>query len=249
MNLLHAQGLAIGYPGRMLAHGLELHIERGQVWAVLGNNGSGKSTLLRTLAGLRPPLRGTIELAGRPLSAYAFAARARRLGLLLQEEVHGFWGSVREYVVLGRYPHRRSLWGWTDTDLACAEEAIAQLDLHGRAQRPLAELSGGERQRARLAMMLAQAPTLLLLDEPLQHLDLRHQREVLALLREWAAAGERAVCMSLHDPYGARRCCDHALLLFDDGSHRAGPAHRLLDDATLESLYGCPLQEGCERHV
>ena len=79
------------------------------------------------------------------------------------------------------------------------------------------------------------------LDEPLQHLDLRHQRDVLVRLRRWAGEGDRAVVMSLHDPVAARRFCDHALLLYDDGSWRAGRADALLDDAMLEGLYGCAL--------
>jgi len=244
MSLLSAHALATGYPERVLVRDLELRIEPGQVWAVLGNNGSGKSTLLLTLAGLRPALRGGIELSGRALSAFAAAARARHLGLLLQEDTRAFWGSVRDYVLLGRYPHRRSLWGWTEGDFAQADAAIAKVDLDGRAQRPLNALSGGERQRARLAMMLAQSPHVLLLDEPLQHLDLRHQRDVLALLGVWAGDQARAVCMSLHDPWAARRFCTHALMLFDDGSWRAGPAEALLDDASLERLYGFPLSGG-----
>lgn len=243
MSLLQARTLAIGYPGRTLVRRLDLTVDPGQVWALLGNNGSGKSTLLHTLAGLRAPLEGGVELDGRALPSFSAPARARRLGLLLQEDVSGFWGTVRDYVLLGRYPHRRSLWGWSEADFASADAAIAAVDLGGRAQRALGALSGGERQRARLAMLFAQAPVLLLLDEPLQHLDLRHQRELLARLRAWAGERGRAVLMSLHDPRAARRVCDRALLLFDDGGWQAGEAHALLDDACLERLYGCPLDE------
>jgi len=243
MSLLSAHALTTGYPERVLVQRLDLRIEPGQLWAVLGNNGSGKSTLLLTLAGLRPALAGEIELSGRALSAYAAPARARHLGLLLQEDTRAFWGSVRDYVLLGRYPHRRSLWGWTESDFEQADAAIAQMDLVGRAQRPLNALSGGERQRARMAMMLAQSPRVLLLDEPLQHLDLRHQRDVLALLGMWTGAPARAACMSLHDPWAARRFCTHALMLFDDGTWRAGATGALLDDASLERLYGFPLSE------
>jgi len=244
MTLLGTRGLAIGYPGRTLVRGLDLRIRPGQAWALLGNNGSGKSTLLHTLAGLRAPLAGSIELGGQSLATLSVPARARRMGLLLQEDASAFWGVVRDYVLLGRYPHRRSLWGWSEDDRSIVDAAIARLDLEGRAQRPLGALSGGERQRARLAMLLAQQPALMLLDEPLQHLDLRHQREVLGLLRAWTADAGRAVCMSLHDPWSARRFCDHALLLFDDGSWQAGDAAALLDDANLERLYGCGLSPG-----
>lgn len=241
MSALSCDRLAAGYPGRLLHEGLSLRLEPGQCWAVLGNNGSGKSTLLRTLAGLLRPLAGTILVDGRPLVDMSARARARAVGMLLQEESTGFWGSVLEYVLLGRYPHRRGLFGWSAQDLAIAQAAIGHADLAGRIERPLGTLSGGERQRARLAQMLAQDPAVLLLDEPLQHMDLRHQRDTMALLRALAASRRKAICCVLHDPVLAHRYCDHALLLFDDGSWRAGSSEQVLQREMLERLYGCPV--------
>lgn len=241
MSALHCAGLAFGYAGRALCEGVTLELAGGQCWAVLGNNGCGKSTLLRTLAGLLPPLAGKVSIEGQALAQQPDRLRARAIGLLLQEEHAAFWGSVLDYVLLGRYPHRHGLFGWSAEDFAAAHAAIERVDLRGRVDRPLSMLSGGERQRARLAQMLAQDAAVLLLDEPLQHLDLRHQLDTMSLLRDLATQQGKAVCMVLHDPLLAQRHCDHALLLFDDGRWQAGTREQLLRRDELERLYGCPV--------
>ncbi len=241
MARLAAQDLSIGFPGQVLARGIQCAFEPGNCWAVLGNNGSGKSTLLQVLAGVRAPLAGSVELDGRDCRRYPAAARARLVGLLQQEEPEPFWGTVREYVLLGRHPHR-GLWpGWSAHDESVAQAAIEAMDLGARADRRLATCSGGERQRARLALVLAQDPAVCLLDEPLLHLDLRHQMEVMARFRQLAAQRGKTVIMVLHDPGRARVFCDHGLLLFDDGTVQAGPAPALFDRNRLEGLYRCPV--------
>jgi iron complex transport system ATP-binding protein len=168
-------------------------------------------------------------------------ARARRIGLLLQEESVEFWGSVLDYACLGRYPHRRSLFGWEAQDERLAREQLNRMDLAGLAGRALSTLSGGERQRARLALILTQAPAFYLLDEPLQHLDLRHQLQVLECFAGMARTGGKAAVMVLHDPRLARQVCDHALLLFESEGVLAGPAARVLTAENLERLYGVPV--------
>jgi iron complex transport system ATP-binding protein len=236
---LAADGLTLGFPGRVLCQGLSFEIRPGECWAVLGNNGSGKTTLMHALAGLRRPLGGRVRLDGESLASLGVAARARRIGLLLQEESLEFWGSVFEYVCLGRYPHRTSLFGRCAEDEGIARRSLERMDLSVLAGRPLAILSGGERQRARLALVLTQAPDIFLLDEPLQHLDLRHQRQVLDCFTGLARAAGKAVAMVLHDPRLARASCDHALLLDEAGIVVAGSAECVLTPEYLERLYGC----------
>jgi iron complex transport system ATP-binding protein len=109
---LAAEQLTLGFPGSVLCRRLSFELKAGQCWALLGNNGSGKTTLMHALAGIRRPIAGEVRLDGTPLSMLGATARARRIGLLLQEESVEFWGSVLDYACLGRYPHRRSLFGW-----------------------------------------------------------------------------------------------------------------------------------------
>jgi iron complex transport system ATP-binding protein len=249
--MLECAGLEVGFPGRTLCRGLTLAIRPGECWGILGLNGSGKTTVLHTLGGLRPPRAGAVRLAGQGLAAWAPRERARVLGILLQDEPQAFWGSLQEYVLLGRHPHARSLFGWEAGDLERAEAALARMDLAGLSERPLATLSGGERQRARIAQLLAQEPALCLLDEPLQHLDLRHQLEAMQVLRGLAAGAGRALALVLHDTLWASRFCDHVLLLTGDGEALAGPTGTLLTRGHLERVFRCPLREygsGPARH-
>lgn len=240
---LAAEALTLSYPGRTLCRALNLVIRPGECWAVLGNNGAGKSTLLHALAGLRAPQNGRILLDAVPLREYRAAARARRVGLLLQEESPAFWGSVLEYVMLGRYPHRQWLAARIMRDEQIAREWLARLELSTLEARSWTTLSGGERQRSRLALTLTQDSEILLLDEPLQHLDLRHRMQSMTLLKGLAHEAGKAVVCVLHEVTMARRFCDHALLLFDDGSASAGMADELLRRPVLEALFGCPVDE------
>ena len=238
---LSARGLALGYGHHTLLRELSVDIAPGQCWAVLGNNGSGKTTLLHTLAGIRAPLAGTVALDQRSLAELNAGARARSIGLLLQDEPLEFWGSVLEYAGLGRYPHRGVRLTAALGDDGIAREQLNLLELGAFAARPLASLSGGERQRARLALVLTQQPVYYLLDEPLQHLDLRHQARVLAHFAGLASQGGVAVVMVLHDPVLAWRYCDHALLLYDHSAPQTGARRDILTEANLERLYGIPV--------
>lgn len=234
--MLATAQLTLGYPGRTLCRELDMTIRPGECWGILGQNGSGKSTLLHALAGLTVPLSGSVLLDARPLTQWPRRALARRMGLLLQEEEGGYWGTVREFVTLGRYPHG-------DEDGEAIAAALHDMQLEQLAARTLASLSGGERQRARIAQLLAQAPDICCLDEPLLHLDLRHQAEVMGLFRQLAQDAGKALLMVLHEPHWASRFCDHVLLLYGDGSSASGAAAELLTRERLEDVYQCGLDE------
>jgi iron complex transport system ATP-binding protein len=239
--MLRAEHLSLGYPGRTLLEGLTLEFRAGQVWAVLGRNGSGKSTLLHALAALRLPQAGVALLDGAPLDSMPRRRLARSVGVLLQEETHEFWGSVRDFVLLGRYPHALSPFGWHMDDEAVARAEIESLHLAGLTDRAFATLSGGERQRARAAALFAQRPLVYLLDEPLQHLDLPHQVAVLERLAREAREHGALVIMVVHDLLFASRYCDRFLLLYGDGRFAHGGAQEVLDAGHLGELYGFPL--------
>ena len=133
-------------------------------------------------SGRRPSSRGEVELNGRRVREYDTRQRARALGVLLQIEEGTFWGTVEAYVLLGRFAHTHGWSGYGHADHDAAHAALAAVGMIAFAHRQFAMLSGGERQRVRLAQVLAQAPAVFLLDEPLQHLDLGHQVSVLKLM-------------------------------------------------------------------
>ncbi|HEX4987003.1 MAG TPA: ABC transporter ATP-binding protein [Burkholderiales bacterium] len=248
--MLRAEALGLGYAGRMLIEGLSVDLRAGEVWGVLGRNGSGKSTLLHALAGLRPPDAGAVSLDGEPLGTLPRRRLARRVGVLLQQDSGEFWGSTRDYVLLGRYPHARSPFGWSAEDERIADGELGLHHLDGLAHRAFVSLSGGERQRARAAALFTQRPAAYLLDEPLQNLDLPHQVAMLERLALEARERGALVLMVLHDLLFAARYCSRFLLLSGEGRWHAGGAADAFSAARLGELYGfalTPVDAGGER--
>jgi iron complex transport system ATP-binding protein len=222
--------------------GLELDARGGEFIAVLGRNGVGKTLTLHTLAGLRAPAAGVIELDGRNLGEWSGRARAQRLGLLPQLTEDPFPSTVFETALIGRHPHL-PFWQWEDArDLDCARGALSAVGLATIGERAVESLSGGERRRLDIATLLAQDAAVCLLDEPTNHLDPRHRNEMLALFRARADAGG-LVLATLHDATLAARAADKALLLFGDGRWRYGEAATILSGANLSELYDVPVGE------
>lgn len=237
MSRLEVHGLVIDVPGRNGGVPLDLAVLPGQVWGVLGPNGAGKTTLLHTLAGLRAPRNGSVEVDGVSLTRLRRRRLAQRLGVVFQAHHDGFPATVAETVLIGRHPWLSPWQMETAEDLALAHRALERLDLAALGGRQVATLSGGERQRLAIATLVAQEPGIWLVDEPTNHLDLHHQVAVMRLLAEQATVG-RGVMMCLHDLNLAARWCDHLLLLYPDGEACWGPAEDMLVPAALERLYG-----------
>lgn len=239
MSELAIDKLTLVNGGKLLISDLTLSINPGECWAVLGPNASGKTTLLHALAGLHHT-QGSIALEGKPLNRYSRRELAQKIGLLLQEEAAGFDGTIAQYVELGLFA--QGTWLQANTSAGHkAHAAMSRMGIASEADRLWNQLSGGERQRARLAQLLAQAPEIYLLDEPLLHLDLRHQLAVLQCFQSLARAEGKTVIMVLHDSLWASRFCDHALMLYDGGVCRFGLASSLINKDNLARLYSCSM--------
>lgn len=247
MTRLSATGLTLEAGKRTLCRGLKLELLPGQCWAILGGNGSGKTTLLHTLAGLKSHGSGEIHLDGQAIQAIPRQIIARQLGVLLQESLDPFPATVLEAALSGRHPHLGRWQNEGKEDYTITRSALAKMDLQQMEQRMVQTLSGGERRRLAIATLLTQAPQLMLLDEPLNHLDLHHQQKLLHLLRGISQQG-KTVVMVLHDPSQAIRYCDHTLLLYGDGKWESGESEELLTTERLSELYRHPMhlleQEG-----
>lgn len=248
MTLLQTRGLTLAVGTRLLCSELDWSIEPGERWAILGTNGAGKTTLLHTLAGLRHSQQGDVLLNGTALEQLPRRSIAQQVGLLPQDSSDPFPATVWETVLMGRHPHLTPWSGESAADRQLAAEAMALCGLAGWEERAIATLSGGERRRVALATLLTQKPALLLLDEPANHLDLRHQAELFALMGSLSTAGH-AVVMVLHDPNHALRYATHTLLLYGDGRWEAGESASLLDEARLSRLYGHALKRISEDGV
>lgn len=240
--LLATYDLAVSIGGKQRVQGLNLALYPGERFVLLGRNGVGKTTLLHTLAGLRAPDSGEIELSGQTYAALGPRRAAQLRGLLPQHQGDAFDASVLETVLIGRHPHL-SRWDWESTaDEHLAREALAAVGLTALVARSIHTLSGGERQRVALATLLVQQPRVYLLDEPLAHLDLNHQIAVLELIGRRAREEAAALVMVLHDINLAARFSDQALLLHGEGEHELGQSAAVLDADRLSRLYGHPLR-------
>lgn len=236
--MLCVRGLTLGYRGPALVAGLDFDAPGGEVLAVLGPNGAGKSTLLKALVRLVRPRAGTALLDGTDLARLGRRARARLVAWLPQQS-RPAPVSVAEAVLLGRLPHGS---GSADA-LATVEAVLAALGLTALAGRPCTELSGGELQKVLIARALAQTPRLLALDEPVNHLDLARQIEVLELVRRTTRASALVTLVVLHDLNLALRFADRFLLLDGRGGARLGPIDTL-DAAGAGAVYGIRLVAG-----
>ena len=243
MALLAADGLTLRAGDKVLVRDLDLAIDAGENWAILGANGSGKTTLLHTLAGLRAPQAGAVRLNDRPIATVPRRERARTLGLLFQDSAGAFPATVLETVLTGRHPHLGRFDTEGPADHAIAAAALESVGLAGLAGRALTTLSGGERRRVEIAAVLAQQAPLCLWDEPINHLDPQHQVSLLRLLSERTRRAGHAGLFVLHDINLALRYCSHGLLLLPDGRHQHGPLDAIITAGTLETAYGCAMRE------
>jgi len=209
--------------------------------AILGPNASGKSTLLRLLAGIEKPLSGRIEIDGTEISKLDLRTRAQRIALVQQESELLFPLRVWEYVLQGRYPHGRRLRFESDEDCLLAGNALAQVGADALRDRWMDRLSGGEKQRVILARALAQQPSLLLLDEPTQHLDIGGKVELLRRLRKLADGNRYTVLVVTHELDLAAEFSDRIVLLHKGKCLRVGTPAEVYDPALLSEVFDAPI--------
>ncbi|MQW77749.1 ATP-binding cassette domain-containing protein [Nocardioides sp. dk4132] len=235
---LVARGVHLAYDQRTVVHGVDLAVPSGQVTVIVGANGCGKSTLLRGLGRILRPTAGTVELDGTDLQRLRPRDVAAVLGLLPQQPIAPEGITVSDLVARGRHPHQGAFRRWSSTDADAVAAALALTDTHELAGRRVEELSGGQRQRVWVAMMLAQDPRIMLLDEPTTYLDIAHQVDLLDLLAELNATRGTTVVMVLHDLNLAARYAHHLVVMADGRLLREGPPAEVLDVDCVRDAFG-----------
>ena len=215
---------------------INLTIPKGGVVVLIGPNGAGKSSLLSLIARLRPLQQGTIHIDGLPVDRTPGPELARVVAILRQDSTVASRLKVRELVGFGRFPHGRGR--LTAADLEIVDQALARFDLTDLADRFLETLSGGQRQRALVAMAFAQDTDYLLLDEPLNNLDMHHARELMRSLRAIADTRARTMVIVLHDVNQASAYADRIVAMQNGRIIADAAPLDLLTPDTLETVFG-----------
>jgi zinc transport system ATP-binding protein len=217
---IQAKDLTVQLGGLPVLRGVDISVRAGEAVALLGGNGSGKSTLVRTLLGLLPHQRGTVELFGSPLRDFR---NWSRIGYVPQRSAALFGGSkVKEVVAAGRLARRQLFRPLSRDDRHAVRRAIAQVGLSEQLNADIARLSGGQQQRVLIARALAAEPDLLVLDEPTSGVDLEHQRVLTEVLAGLLTGGASALVV-LHDVGPLGSLIDRAVVLSEGRVAHDGP--------------------------
>jgi ABC-type cobalamin/Fe3+-siderophores transport system ATPase subunit len=235
--LVQAHSLRFRYGETWVLDGIDFDASAGEVVALFGPNGSGKSTLLRCLDGLLRPQEGAVSIGGTPIDAYSRRQLARRIAFLPQIHPPLHHITVGELVARGRSPHQRFSWALTQRDQMAVRWALAYLQLAHLENKAVQSLSGGEQQRAWIAMVLAQDAAVVLLDEPVTFLDLRHQWDLLAMFRNLAAEHDKLVISVFHDVNHGIAVSNRAYLLQDGRTVAVGTPEDVITRENLADVY------------
>lgn len=223
------------YGESCVVDGVTLALPKGGITSIIGPNGAGKSTLLSMVSRLMSMDRGTVQIDGLDVTKTASDILARRLSILRQENHMTARLTVHDLVSFGRYPHSKGR--LTAVDKVHIEQAIGYLNLGELAHRFLDELSGGQRQRAFVAMVLCQDTDYVLLDEPLNNLDMKHAMAMMKLLRKAADELGKTVVLVLHDINFASWYSDYIVAMKHGKVAAQGTAAQMIVPDVLAEIY------------
>lgn len=233
--MIVTQDVTKTYGATCVVDGVSLQLRRGGITSIIGPNGAGKSTLLSMVSRLMAMDRGRVIVGGLDVSQAPSDELARKLSILRQDNHMTARLTVRDLVSFGRYPHSKGR--LTLDDKAHIERAIAYLDLGALADRFLDELSGGQRQRAFVAMVLAQDTDYVLLDEPLNNLDMKHAMGMMRLMRQAAEELGKTIVLVLHDINFASWYSDHIVAMKHGKVAAQGTAAEMIRPEVLSGIY------------
>lgn len=237
--MIDIQNIRHQIDGVDILHPLSLTLPERQLIALIGPNGAGKSTLLSLIARLQPLQQGDIMIDGKSVRTTDTRELAQHIAIF-QQHIHLMSRlRVRELLMMARFPYHQ---GWPKAhDRAVCQRMIEAFSLQDMAERFLDTLSGGQRQRALAAMVFAQDTPTILLDEPLNNLDMHHARELMGILRNAVDAHGKRIILVLHEVNYAARYADYVVAMSHGRIHCHGPAQEVLTAETLSALYQTPV--------
>ena len=235
---LKVANLTVVIEGKEILHGISAAFSMGKRTAIIGPNGAGKSTLLKALAAINADYEGAVLLDGQEIRTWGRKEIAKKIGILPQGVTAPPDTTVQQLVDYGRFPYRSLFSRDAQKDREVTAWAMAAAHVEQLASRQVQTLSGGERQRVFLAMVLAQQPEILLLDEPTTYLDIAHQLEVMDIVARLNRDYHMTIIMVLHDINHALQYADEIMIVKDGALKAQGLPQEVMTVANLAATFG-----------
>ncbi len=245
--ILKTHDITFAYGTTPVLCGITLEVRKSSVTGILGPNGAGKSTLINIMSGMLTPLGGSVFLKDVPLDSFSSAQRARAVAVVTQESHIPFPFTALEIVLMGRAPYLPRFGFESRSDIDIALDAMKATDCDHLSHRDIRSLSGGERRRVIVARALAQKPLVLLLDEPMSFLDIRHSSDLARRLKDLAVNQGIAVCAVMHDITLAAAFCDRIVLLKDGQIAAQGSPREVITTKSLGQAFGIEIDVGIDK--
>ena len=237
-DIIRLDGLSVGYDGNAIIKDINHLIKKGEIVTLIGPNGAGKSTILKTVSRQLQPVSGAVYVSGRELGGFDQAELAKVMSLLLTERIDPEYMTGRDIIETGRYPYTGKMGIFSERDHAVVDNVIELLGIRELADRLFRKLSDGQKQRILIGRALAQEPEILILDEPMSYLDIRHKLELIEILKKLRSEKNITIVMSLHEFELARVIADKVICVKEDGIGMAGTPEEVLQPDVLKELYG-----------
>ena len=234
---IYVEGLHFAYNKTPVLKGVDMRISKGSFTTIVGPNGSGKSTFVKNLTRMVHSDKGVVTVKGRDLASYSHKELSKVMASVPQVTSTEFDFSAQEVVMMGRYPHLRRFQPETEQDYRIVEEAMKATGVWKMRDFPINSLSGGERQRVIIARAIAQEPEILVLDEPIAHLDLHHQIELMRLTRRLTKERGITVVAILHDLNFAIEFSDYVFMMKEGRIYKEGPPSSVIQEDFIKDVY------------
>ncbi|WP_159560048.1 ABC transporter ATP-binding protein [Streptococcus halichoeri] len=238
--MIETFNLTKSYGTKTVLKNITTVIPKGQVTAIVGPNGSGKSTFLACISRLQKAEQGEIYLDGKSLAEFSAQAFAKKLAILRQANHLNLTITVEELVAFGRFPHSRGK--LSTADQAKINQSLTDMSLADLKTTYISHLSGGQLQRALIAMTMAQDTDYLLLDEPLNNLDLKHAIDIMTILQGYAQKNGKTVVVVIHDINFASIYADNIIAFKEGLIHAQGQTKDIMTETTLSELFELPIR-------
>ena len=241
MKAIVLNSVSSGYDQKQVVSNISFEINKAEFFCIIGSNGSGKTTLLKTIGQSISPSKGTIEIFGQKASSYSKKKLSMLVAMVTQTVPSDIPYTVKEVVMMGRYPYLGIMGIEKSKDQDIAASAMTFTDISHLADCKIGEISGGERQRVFIARAICQEPQIILLDEPTTALDLAHQIAVMDLMEKLKNDKKITIVMISHDINLAAMYSDRLLLLKSGKIIQMGTPNDILTYDILENAYNCVL--------